>query len=70
MQKINCLRCGTPMKHLLNQRIQLGQANWLFHNHVWDNIIAGALPVMILVCPKCRKLEFFLLNEKRREKHE
>ncbi|SDA12026.1 hypothetical protein SAMN02910447_00522 [Ruminococcus sp. YE71] len=68
MKKINCLRCGVPMKHLFNQRIQLGGASWLLPD--LNNIMSGYLPVMILVCPKCRKLEFFLLSEKQRNKHE
>ena len=56
-KELNCLRCGTPMRLIKRERLQLGQSGYLMGN--LDNLIAGALDVDILACPQCGKLEFF-----------
>ncbi|MBQ1537506.1 MAG: hypothetical protein IIZ73_04205 [Ruminococcus sp.] len=66
MREINCLRCGVPMKHYLTERIQLGGES-IFLPHL-DNLLSGYLPVSIMKCPKCRKLEFFLCRDTKKRK--
>ena len=56
-EKLNCLRCGSEMKHLKQEYIQLGKTGWIFGD--WPNLIAGGLYVDILCCSGCGKLEFF-----------
>ena len=56
-EKLNCLRCGSEMKHLRQEYIQLGKAGGFFGH--WPNIIAGGLYVDILCCSGCGRLEFF-----------
>ncbi len=54
------------MKHYLTERIQLGGES-IFLPHL-DNLLSGYLPVSIMKCPKCRKLEFFLCKSSRKKK--
>ncbi|MBO5968391.1 MAG: hypothetical protein J6S14_07820 [Clostridia bacterium] len=46
------------MQYLSRERIQLGKTGWVLGD--LPNLLSGALEVQICVCPKCRKLEFFL----------
>ena len=54
---MNCLRCGSEMKRLKQEYIQLGKTGWIFGD--WPNLIAGGLYVDILCCSGCGRLEFF-----------
>ncbi len=58
MDNMKCLRCGEDMQYLSRERIQLGKTGWVLGD--LPNLLSGALEVQIYVCPKCRKLEFFL----------
>ena len=55
---MSCLRCGEEMQYLSREKIQLGKTGWVLGD--LRNLLSGALEVQIFVCPKCRKLEFFL----------
>lgn len=55
---MKCLRCGEDMQYLSREKLQLGKTGWVLGD--LSNLLSGALDVQILVCPKCRKLEFFL----------
>ena len=55
---MKCLRCGEDMRYLSREKLQLGKTGWVLGD--LPNLLSGALEVQILVCPKCRKLEFFL----------
>ncbi len=57
MKNLKCLRCGTPIKFVKRERLQMGEMGYLVG--AWDNLVAGALDVDILACPQCGKLEFF-----------
>ena len=56
-ERLNCLRCGSEMKHLKQEHIQLGKTGWIFGD--WPNLIAGGLYVDILCCSGYGRLEFF-----------
>lgn len=56
--EMKCLRCGEDMQYLSRERLQLGKTGWVLGD--LPNLLSGALEVQIFVCPKCRKLEFFL----------
>lgn len=58
MDKMKCLRCGEDMQYLSREKLQLGKTGWVLGD--LPNLLSGALEVQIFVCPKCRKLEFFL----------
>ena len=58
MDNMKCLRCGEDMQYLSREKLQLGKTGWVLGD--LPNLLSGALEVQILVCPKCRKLEFFL----------
>ena len=55
---MKCLRCGEDMQYLSREKLQLGKTGWVLGD--LPNLLSGALEVQIYVCPKCRKLEFFL----------
>ncbi len=55
---MSCLRCGEEMQYLSREKLQLGKTGWVLGD--LPNLLSGALEVQIYVCPKCRKLEFFL----------
>lgn len=57
----NCPYCGVPMLHLGDEKIQLGQTGWILGD--LPNLLAGSLPVRILYCPACGKVDFFLREE-------
>ena len=58
MDKMKCLRCGEEMQFLSNESIKLANVGTVIDNLL--NLVSGGLKVDIYVCPKCRKLEFFL----------
>ena len=58
MNTMKCLRCGEDMQFLSNESIKLANVGPVIDNLL--NLISGGLKVNIFVCPKCRKLEFFL----------
>jgi len=61
MQDIKCLRCGVELRHFARERLQLGKTGWILGD--LPNLLAGALEVDIMVCPECRKMEFFCPEE-------
>ena len=54
---MDCLRCGSHMRLLGSEQIQLGKTGFL--TGVWSNIFSGALEVTIYQCSNCGKIEFF-----------
>lgn len=54
---MNCLRCGSPMRFMGSERIQLGKTGLL--TGVLSNLLSGALEVAVYRCAKCGKLEFY-----------
>ncbi len=54
---MNCLRCGSPMRFLGAEQLQLGKTGIL--TGVLSNIVSGALRVTVYQCPDCGKLEFY-----------
>ncbi|MGE4549437.1 MAG: hypothetical protein AB7C89_07820 [Intestinibacillus sp.] len=56
-RELKCLRCGTVMRSMGLESIQLGHLG-LFLGQL-DNRLSGTLEVEIMVCPSCRKLEFY-----------
>ena len=60
---IACLRCGQVMKHIRTEKLQFGQTGWILGD--LPNLFAGAMEVDIYSCPQCRKLEFFLPDNKK-----
>lgn len=58
MDKMKCLRCGEDMQYLSREKLQLGKTGWVLGD--LPNLLSGALEVKMFVCPKCRKIEFFL----------
>ena len=61
MKEINCLRCGVPMQFMKKTHIQFGKTGWILGD--LPNLVAGALPVEIYICPTCMKLEFFATED-------
>lgn len=56
-REINCLRCGTEMRFVGRDKLQLGQMSWVLGE--LPNLIAGAMPVDLYACPDCGKIELF-----------
>lgn len=54
----SCSNCGSEMKFLKRENVQLGQTGWILGD--LPNLVAGALNVEIWHCPRCRKLDFYL----------
>lgn len=59
--KLNCLRCGARMQRIKREYLQLGKTGWITGD--LGNLIAGALEVTIVACPRCGKLELFTGQE-------
>ena len=57
MNKLECLRCGTPMDCLGREKLQLGEAGLILGD--LPHLFAGALELEIYVCPNCGKMEFY-----------
>ena len=58
MTHLTCLRCTAPMRYVKQERLQLGQTDWILGD--LPNLFAGAMSVDIYTCPSCGKVEFFL----------
>lgn len=59
---MQCLRCGTELKVLADEEeIQLGHHSFLFGD--LSNLLSGSLNVKIYICPNCKKLEFYYIDE-------
>ena len=56
-----CLRCGTPMRYLFREKLQLGQTGWILGD--LPNLLAGAMETDVYCCPQCGKIEFFQVEE-------
>ena len=56
-ENVKCLRCDVELRHFAREKLQLGKTGWIFGD--LPNLLAGALEVEIMVCPCCRKMEFF-----------
>ena len=59
---ITCLRCNKKMQHIKREKLQLGETGWFLGDI--PNLLAGAMEVDIYTCPECRKVEFFLTEDK------
>ena len=57
MRELDCLRCSIPMKYVMKDKIQLGEASLLLGDLF--NLLSGAIEVEIYCCPQCGKIEFF-----------
>ncbi len=58
---MKCLRCGSPMRFLGSEQLQLGKAGIV--TGVLSNIVSGSLKVVIYRCVNCGKLEFYHSEE-------
>lgn len=56
MAQFDCLRCGTAMRFVGQEKLQLGQTSWLLGD--WPNLVAGALKVSIMACPTAGSWSF------------
>ena len=54
---MQCTRCGEALVLFGKEELQLGSAGWLTGN--LGNLVSGALPVEIYLCPACRKVELY-----------
>jgi len=61
MKELKCLRCGSDMRYIGRENIQLGKTGWLLGD--LPNLFAGAMETDIYVCPGCGKAEFFLSGD-------
>lgn len=68
MDRINCLRCGVPMKHYITEKIRLEPGRMFRLIYPMGSIVEYSLPVRIMICPQCKKLEFFLASGKKKKK--
>lgn len=56
-----CLRCDSEMKKIMNMPVRTGGTT-----RFWTNVMETAEEILTLEvfrCPRCRKLEFFDLDE-------
>ncbi len=58
MRKLDCQRCGRPMKAYKKTRFQLGETGWFLGD--LSNLLEGSLTLELYACPDCGKVEFFL----------
>ena len=58
-----CLRCSVPMVKMGQQQFQLGEYDFWLGNMA--HAAAGSLTLDLLLCPQCRKVEFFLPEEEK-----
>lgn len=58
MRELSCIRCGSSMAFLKQEKLQLGQTGFFLGD--WPNLLAGALEVEIYGCHRCGKLEFMM----------
>ena len=61
MKKMQCLRCGAGMSFSGIEKLQMGQAGLV--SGMWSNIFSGAMKVGIYICPECRKIEFYAVDD-------
>lgn len=54
----SCPRCSVPMVKMGQQQFQLGEYDFWLGSMA--HAAAGSLTLDLLLCPKCRKVEFFL----------
>ena len=64
MRTVKCLRCGAAMKFAMQQKFQMGEANFLMGD--WPHWRAGALELEVWFCPDCGKAEFFVPGSRNR----
>ena len=60
---MTCLRCGSPMLKMGQQQFQPGEYDFWLGNMA--HAAAGSLTLDLLLCPQCRKVEFFLPEEEK-----
>ena len=58
MEEKRCANCGNEMRFLKRENVQLGKYGFFFGD--WSNLFAGAQDLEFWVCPKCRKLDFYI----------
>lgn len=61
MENFNCVYCNEQMQFLAREEIQLGKTGFLMGSI--PNALAGTLEVDIYMCPYCRKLEFYAVED-------
>lgn len=64
-QQLDCLRCGSRMRFLMRESIQLGETS--FFGGDMGNFLAGSLPVTMYVCPQCGHLDLFTSRRPRED---
>ena len=56
-----CPQCGVPLMKMGQHKFQLGEFDpWM---GTMSLLAAGSLPLDVLYCPQCRKVDFFLPEE-------
>lgn len=58
MRKLACLRCGTPMEFLMQEKFQKGDMGVWVGNLNFS--MQGGFEMEVYNCSRCGKLEFFL----------
>jgi len=53
-----CVRCGVQLISLGRRKFQMGESS--FFGGDFSHLIEGALETELLVCPRCRRLEYVL----------
>ena len=53
-----CPYCAVPMVKMGRKNFQMGEENFFIDTHLWE----GSLEVDLIFCEKCRKVEFFLIE--------
>ena len=61
MRQQKCLRCGTDMAFLMQEKFQKGDMGAWVGNVNFS--MRGGLEMAVYACPKCGKIEFFTPNE-------
>lgn len=56
--ELSCVRCNVPMMSLGRKKFQMGEHTFWTGDH--SHIQEGSLETELLVCPKCRRLEYLL----------
>ena len=65
MEERKCLRCGAALQRVAQDTIQMGKTSWIFGD--LPNLLSGGLDVVIMACPDCGELSFFVPTEQERE---
>lgn len=58
MRELDCLRCGSSMKFLMQEKFQMGDMGVWVGNLNFS--MQGGFEMEVYSCPSCGKLEFFM----------